>query len=826
MEIGRREFLKLLGMAGAGALAGGISGRVIFSIPDETFQRVMTGPRIETWKSSICTLCPGGCGIRTRLIDGIPVRIQGNPIYPINRGAICPMAEAGVEMLFHPDRIQQPLKRAGARGEGDWQEISWEEAFDLLTTRLRDLRTGGVPERLVLMTQDYNDLAPDLLRRFMAVFGSPNYFCKSETQANTLPVLLTQGLNKVPAFDLANTSFVLNFGGDFLDEPPTPIRFNQLYAALRSRANGEKARLIHVSSYLSRTAANSSEWIAIKPGTMGALALSIAHILIRDETYHQEFLQESTFGFLDWQDATGDQHKGFRNLVIEEYYPEKVARITGIPAEDIIRIAREFAAAETALALAGQQAAASTNGLYTLWAIYCLNALKGNFEKPGGVLFPRDMISTSLPELTYDETARHGLARSKIGEMAGRPLSMQVDSWDQVLPAILHDDPYPVDTLILCDANPVFESTRGQQFQKGLQEIPFVVSCTPFLDDTAGYADLILPDHIFLEKWEASHSVPTVEYLHFGVQQPVIKPLYDTRHPGDIFLQLGKTLGGNIADALPWEKYEHYVKHHAQAIFDSGEGTIVSESVDLSWLEFLKERGWQVHDYSSFEEFWEVLLEEGGWWDPLYPEPESERIFNTESGKFEFYSQFLKKELGDRGLPDTDTQHALHSTPASNFSEPDDLIFLPHFEAPRFKGESSRRPYYLLTYQLLSNINGKGVPSALLQELVGVISREYWNTWVEIHPVTAARHGIQDNEIITLASQQGQISVKAKIQPSVMPEVLLMPFGLGHRHYGQPPRIGLNPYEIFTAEADAIAGIPSLISTRVGIVKTDNRNIT
>jgi len=122
MEISRREFLKYLGITGAGITLAGCDS--IWSVPDEIYEKVGGMPGIETWKTSVCSLCPGGCGIKVRLIDGIPVRIHGNPIHPVNRGGICPMAEAGIEALFNPDRVKSPLMRLGDRGENRWESIT------------------------------------------------------------------------------------------------------------------------------------------------------------------------------------------------------------------------------------------------------------------------------------------------------------------------------------------------------------------------------------------------------------------------------------------------------------------------------------------------------------------------------------------------------------------------------------------------------------------------------------------------------------------------------------------------------------------------------
>jgi anaerobic selenocysteine-containing dehydrogenase len=498
VEITRREFLKLLGISTAGVSMGVLAADSMLSVPDDVFKRAVAGPQVETWENSICSLCPGGCGIRVRLIDGIPVRVTGNPLYPINRGAVCPMAEAGVEALFHPERIKQPLKRTGARGEGQWQTISWEEALELVSGRLRQLRESGVPEKLAFVSRDYHDMMTDFVHRFMQAFGSPNSLLTSYGQINALPGLLTHGWDRPIAYDLINTNFVLNFGGNFLDEDPSPVRFNQIYSTLRSRKNSPRGRIVHIDSYMSRTAIQSSEWIPIKPGTMAALALGIAHVMIKDRSYDRDFVESRVFGFSNWQDSAGKWRQGFKSLVDEEYYPEKVADLTNVPAKKILELARDFAAAKPALAIAGGQAAAGTNSLYTLWAIYCLNALKGNFETAGGVLFPKDIKKFSPEEPERDQMAETGLQKPKVGQGERSHFSFAVDSLHELARTLRENDPTPIDTLILHRANPLFESTNQKELAAALQNVPFIVSCTPMMDETAAFADLILPDHVFL----------------------------------------------------------------------------------------------------------------------------------------------------------------------------------------------------------------------------------------------------------------------------------------------------------------------------------------
>ncbi len=817
MEINRREFLKLLGVTTTSAAVGALGAGAIFSMPDEVFERLNSGPHIETWKNSICTLCPGGCGIRVRQIDGIPVRILGNPLYPINKGGVCPKAEAGVEMLFHPERIHSPLKRAGERGENKWEVIDWEAALQIITGRLQNLRENGTPERFVLISRDNNELITDLCNNFMAAFGSPNHLCLSDANILSLPTLISQGLNTTPYYDIRNTNYVLNFGADLLDEGPSPIRYNQLYAELHNRKEQDRAKIIHISSYLSRTAANSSEWVAVRPGTMAALALAITHVMIRDGSYDKKFIKDKSFGFTRWQDSSGEWHKSFKDVVTEEYYPEKVSQITGVSAEKIIEIARDFASTNPALALAGGQAASNTNSMYTLWAIYCLNALKGNFEKKGGVLFPNQLESVSLTDITTDEVTLRGLEQRKIGTEEDIKFVNSVDSIDQLLYTLEKKQPYSIDTIFMHDVNPLIDSLNKERFVTAIKDVSLIVSSTSFFNDTATYSDLILPKPVFLESWEASRNVPSVGFLHLGIQQPVIEPLYDTQHIGDVILNLKQKLGGTIAKALPWKNYIGYIKSYTEDIFDSGQGTVISESTDLSWIEFLKKRGWQAFEYSNFEEFWPVLLEKGGWWDPISLELKNKKIFNNNSRKFELFARTIMEKMHTQiNIAEMQQEASEDLYRHWKIDARGDLIYLPHFEKPRFSDQDLNYPYHLLPYQMLSNY-GSTAPLGLLNELSGLYSREYWNSWVEINPNTAASLNIYEGEKVRVISPDGEISLKVKIVPTVMPEIIMLPLCPSNN------TIGMNPYSLFCPDADLMSNVPSMYSTKVRIEKMDRR---
>ncbi|MFQ5752841.1 MAG: molybdopterin-dependent oxidoreductase, partial [bacterium] len=698
MEISRREFLKYLGITTAGVSLAGLGCDTIWSVPDEVYEEIGGAPRIETWKTSLCSLCPGGCGIKVRLIDGIPVRILGNPLNPVNRGGICPMAEAGVEALFNPDRIKEPLQRVGGRGENKWQPISWDEAMQMVVARLQSLREKNETHKLAFFTGNANNLLSRLFERFMTSFGSPNFFVFYQNPISTLTTYITQGHKNPLNYNFKNIELLINFGADFLDEGPSPIRFNQLYSEFRNRGEGRNVKVIHVDSRLSRTACNSSEWLPILPGTMAALALGIANVLIKDGQYDKDFVKANSFGFDNWKDRTGESHIGFKSLVEDNYYPEKVARITGISAKRIVELAREFGAVKSALVLAGGQATNSGNGLYTLWAIECLNALKGNYKNNGNISVSKEPPFAKLPGVQIDTFASQGRKQPKLTQSI-EDFCFTDHAVSYLPKMILENRPYPIDALFLANMNPMFDTINQSDFENALKKVPFIVSFSSFLDETSTYADLILPDHVYLEKHEVVYNIPMVEFSHVGMQQPVIAPLHNTRHTGDVILQIAQNLGGQVASSFKWADYKEYLQYHLKGIFNAGAGTIFTERMDEAWLKFLKERGWQIFEYTTFEEFWDLLLENGGWWNPFPTDTDFTRLFRTPSKKFEFYSQILGKEIKAQIQKKAASKQELYSLLGKwNIEARGDLAFLPHYEALRINDRNGEFALHLLPY--------------------------------------------------------------------------------------------------------------------------------
>ena len=347
MSVTRRGFFGWTG-AVAAAAAGCQGIRAIGDLQAATYEAEIPPQGIEGWVASVCQQCPGGCGIQVRTIMGIEdgvkraVKIEGNPNHPISRGTICPKGVAGIQALYDPDRIRGPLKRSGPRGSGRWEPIGWDEALATAAERLRDLRARGEAHSLVAIAGNVRGLMPALLERFLEAYGSPNYVTTAHGCETSRQLMrLTQGLDEPIAYDLERTSYVLTFGAGLLEAGNSPVRQVRAFANLRQGTPGRRARIVHVDPRLSVSAAKADEWVPIRPGTDGALALGIAHVIVSEGLYDKAFVEERTFGFEDWRDGAGPMRLGFKSLVQAEYRPESVAAITGVPVATITRVARE-----------------------------------------------------------------------------------------------------------------------------------------------------------------------------------------------------------------------------------------------------------------------------------------------------------------------------------------------------------------------------------------------------------------------------------------------------------------------------------------------------
>ena len=520
--IDRRDFLKIGGATAFATLFGGcdrIPKKLIpFVIPPENY---VLGESL--WYASVCRQCPAGCGIVVRNSEGRAKKIEGNPLHPVNRGKLCARGQAGLQALYHPERLGRPLSLDGPRGSGKFREIPWEEALRLLMSGLANVRAEA-PSSLLMLTDPMRGHRNLVAARFMKGFGSPHRVAwdpfgqDAQLAANEA----VYGVRDLPEADVAGTRYLLSFSGDFLETGISPVHYGVAYGRMRQDRPTVRGKFVHLGPRLSMTAASADVFLPIAPGTEGFAALGIAHVLVSEKLTPAAAGAASLWG-------SG----------LKEYTPEAVGGKTGAVPADIVAVAREFASNQPGLALAGDGAASCGNGTFNLSCVALLNVLAGNVGKPGGIRFPNRLA----PFAKYGAEAALLLPAPVSGYEAVRGILEKMRGREFRI------------ALLSGETNPAFTLPPSLKFAEALLGVPMIVSFASFLDETSSLADLVLPVPTYLEEWgdDIAPVGHAGDAITFG--QPVVSPFRDTRQMQDVLIAAAKELGGPAAAALPWASF-------------------------------------------------------------------------------------------------------------------------------------------------------------------------------------------------------------------------------------------------------------------------------
>ncbi|MFZ2949049.1 MAG: molybdopterin-dependent oxidoreductase, partial [Desulfuromonadaceae bacterium] len=448
----RRTFLQLSGMTAAGALLAGCQSKNEKLIPYLIPPDEGITPGRAAYYASSCTLCPAGCGILVRVSDGRAKKIEGNPDHPVNRGRLCARGQAILQELYHPDRIQQPLKLTGPRGSGEFQAISWDEGLSLLTARLKELQREPATGSLAMLTPQLSGTLAALAGDFMRSFGSSHLVSYDLLAPDWLRLAGRQSFGQpaLPFYDLADTRYLLSFGADFVESHLSPVQYGNAFGRMRQGRDTVRGHFTYVGGRMSLTGASADRWMPSRPGSEGALALGMARLILAESLFDRTSLAENGFKANELLDR------------LKEYDLQRVSGLTGLAKESIAEVAREFATTRPSLAMAGETVAFQTNGPESVRAIQLLNMLAGNLNRPGGVYPAGLMDGTSAgPENSYADlhalVKRMHSGRIKVAMIKGDPR---------------HNVP------------------PATGFQEALDKVPFTVSFSTLLDDTALQSDL------------------------------------------------------------------------------------------------------------------------------------------------------------------------------------------------------------------------------------------------------------------------------------------------------------------------------------------------
>jgi thiosulfate reductase / polysulfide reductase chain A len=513
--ISRREFLKL-GSISLGALA---ASQLVAPQVARAARLRMDDPNGDGYIPTLCEMCVWRCGVRARVKDGKVVKLEGNPDNPHSKGKLCARGQSGLMNTYDPDRVLTPLVRAGKRGEGLFRKASWDEALDITARAMLKIKDQYGPEAMVFSST--HNLSQVQFENLLNGFGSPNYGTQRSLCFNAMIVanLMTYGMEE-PGRDYSKVKYIILTGRNLTEA----ISTSETSDLMDSLARG--AKVVYIDPRFTKTASKATEWLAIRPGTDLAFHLALINVIISESLYNQQFVDTYTTGFEQLAAS------------ITGYTPEWAAPITGIDAGVIRRIAREFSqAAPYALAHNGWRTSNFINSFPTERAITILNALVGNW---GVTMFPAAGEGSgglgNPPQPPYP--------RVSALRLDGVPwkypfVPLKIGIFQQMRDAILEGKPYQAHGWFISRQNPVQSLPDRQRTLEAFGKMDFIAVVDILPNDSAWFADVVLPEASYLERYDPLLPIGDKAWL----RQPVIEPRGEGRSALMIYKELGQRLG-------------------------------------------------------------------------------------------------------------------------------------------------------------------------------------------------------------------------------------------------------------------------------------------
>lgn len=539
--------------------------------------------------------CPDTCGWVVTLDEsGTPARIQGDPDHPYTRGWLCAKVNRYLEFVLHEDRLRQPLRRVGAKGDGRFEPITWDAALDEITDRWKALISEHGPESILPYSYSGTLGAVQCAAtnaRFWTRMGASGLDRTICSVAGTEALRVTVGGSYgTDPEDVVNSRLVLLWGTNPASTHPHFIPWID-----EARRRGAKVYLI--DPHRSLTAQRADVHLAPRPGSDAAMVLAVMHVLFAEGFVDEEWAREHTVGLYELRRRAA------------EWSPERAAELTGVAAADIVTLARDYGDRRPALIRTSMGIQRHSNGGNTVRALACLPALVGDYGKPGGGL----LYSTG----GYLMWPNSAICPDELTRSSPNPRP-RVINMNRLGAALLEADP-PVRSLYVWNSNPASVAPNSRRVLEGLARPDlFTVVHELFLTDTARYADIVLPATSQFEHWDLHKAYG---HLYLSLNRPAMAPLGEAKSNWEVFQLLAGRMG--YTDAAFQESAEDIIR------------------------QVLEEGGPAVRGIT-----WERLLEEGTC-RLNYPRPHvpfADGRFRTPSGKVELFSAQLA-EAGQDPLP-------------------------------------------------------------------------------------------------------------------------------------------------------------------------------
>ncbi len=517
-DISRRDFFRLAGAAAgvtaAAAAEAALAPQARAAAPTQT-------PQWES-KFGVCDMCFNRCGLIARVEKGVIKKLDPNPKFTKSRGMLCARGNAGVDQVYDPERLKTPLLRTGKRGEGKWKEIGWDEAIELCATKMKDIAAKYT--RCGMLFSAGADTQSQFVNRFAEAFGSYNVTSHESLCLLSGNRAFVDTFGEVPLPDVKNSKYVILAGANRLEALVTPDSMD-LVSIIK-----EGAKVVVLDPRYTKSAALASEWHAIRPGTDMAFMLALAHVIINEKLYDPKFVAERTSGL----DKLA--------VHVAELTPQWAEGETGIPAASIARIARELAAAApAAMVYPGRRSSDYENSTQIRRSFAIVNALLGNWDRPGGLVPPRP---AGLKKVPFEPPFYDDNPPGRV-DMKSVPLLFDDEgSFVLTREAVIKGAPYPVKGWFVYKTNPMATAPERKKTREMIDALDFMVVADIAMSDTAWMADLVLPMPSALERQDPVQALQAgAEGACLVWRDPVIAALHQSRPVFEVLKVLSAKLG-------------------------------------------------------------------------------------------------------------------------------------------------------------------------------------------------------------------------------------------------------------------------------------------
>jgi anaerobic selenocysteine-containing dehydrogenase len=765
-NISRRDFIKLGSAAGALGVIGLGSHRLTAmeqKLGGEDFSSTTGAERQSVpYTCLACNIEDGGVAY---VENGRVVKLEGNMDHPNTRGKLCAKGNSGFLHIYDPDRILTPLLRTGKRGEGKWKRISYDEATTLLAKKIREvLDRANAEEKPEILNEIAlkwgRNRTGGACERFMHALGSNTTIHHTDICESSKKVGLEPSWGPdIESCDWANTKYILNFGSNVLE---TAYFMNPNSQRLVDGVVGNKAKLVNFDVRLSNTSAFADEWFAPFPGTDGAIALAMAHVIMHEDLYDAEFVR-------DWTNVTAEQLREH----LKSYTPEFAAEESGMPAKDIRRIAREFATTKPATTFSYRGPVKHVYGTYQEASIHMLNVITGNVEKKGGYCLPRGM-GWPQPEPEPPK----GKASSLLASPPEYPLASHHVS--TLVPYRVKKGEAKVSVWMSFYDNPVYTYPSSHVWKEMLtneSQIPFFTSFSPFMSETTELADLIIPDVTYLERHDPE-SMPSGLYPCMSIRQPVVKPLGGTQEFRQTLIDVIHKVDPD--GALGIKKYFAFdsVEDWMRAHFDEIPGLKEQGGYD-----FLKKKGvWPIYGKVDLDTG-KIVDRNGNEVEPDYGLNEKQLPQSQMEGAEIDENGTISRDGSAIGVQINGKNYVGFGTPSKKIELYKESFKKYGFNPlPVYKRLASRdkkdNELVLSTYKVNVHTQSRTASIKYLAEL-------YHKNPAWINSKTAAARGIKDGELIRVTSSLGYMVTQAHVTEGIRPDVVAISTACGHSAYGR-----------------------------------------